>query len=205
MVNDPLTLSTAPPILAEYQLTLPLRADLGNLIRDLQQTFIARYKAREAFRIPAVITLLHFHQYTTLEARIQQRLVQFARQQHPLMITLNGFDVMPTHSLYIQLGPRSVMQQLSSNLKTGLQGLLSPDREHKAFFPDATQLTIARKLKPWQFDQCWPDLKYQEFSERFIATKICLIKKRANGKGSSQFRDFEFEGRAAECRQTALF
>ena len=65
---------------------------------------------------------------------------------------------------------------------------------------------IARKLKPWQYEQGWLDFSNRQFTGRFIADSMLLLKRKAGEKSAFQVaRRFDFMNLPVVTRQGNLF
>lgn len=53
------------------------------------------------------------------------------------------------------------------------------DTENKPHFMNEPHVTIARKLKPWQYEQGCLEFSHHHFTGKFIADKMMLLRKRA--------------------------
>ena len=51
------------------------------------------------------------------------------------------------------------------------------DNEHKAHFLQDPVISVARKLKPWQYEKAWLEYSHRQFTGRFIADAMLLLKR----------------------------
>ncbi|MGC4231572.1 MAG: 2'-5' RNA ligase family protein [Niabella sp.] len=180
----PLTDTITTPAVAEYLLLLEPRKDLSDYITTIKQAFYDRYKAPEALKGKPHLTLVHYTQYTTFESRIRQRLRTLSLQTTPFSVELQDFGSFPTHTIFINVVTRTAIQTLVKNIRTHLQGMMKMDKENKPHFILEPHITIARKLKPWQYEQGWMEYSHNNFSGKFIATEMTLLKK---GPGAGKY------------------
>jgi hypothetical protein len=66
------------------------------------------------------------------------------------------------------------------------QRLLKLNNENKPHFIDDPHLIICRKLKPWQYEQGWLEYAHRQFTGRFIADGMLLLKREAGTKTGLQ-------------------
>jgi hypothetical protein len=86
------------------------------------------------------------------------------------------------------------------------QRLMTLNRENKPHFIETPHLSICRKLKPWQYEEGWLDYSHRQFTGRFIADSMLLLKRRAGEKTAFQIaRRFEFQNLPVTTKQGNLF
>ena len=74
------------------------------------------------------------------------------------------------------------------------------DNDNKPHFMTDAHLTIARKLKPWQYEKAWLEYSNSHYSARFIADKKLLLS-RPTGEGYYKIiESFHFENLPVETR-----
>lgn len=193
------------PAVAEYLLLLEPRRDLSDHITTIKQAFADRYKASEALKGKPHLTLVHYMQYTTFESRITQRLRTLCLQTAPFSVELQGFGSFPTHTIFINVVSRTAIQNLVKNIRTHLQGIMKPDKDNKPHFILEPHITIARKLKPWQYEQGWEAYSNSNFSGKFIATEMTLLKKGPDAYKYELVEKFEFRSVPVKAFQAVLF
>jgi hypothetical protein len=86
------------------------------------------------------------------------------------------------------------------------QRLMRLNNENKPHFIENPHMSIARKLKPWQFEQGWLEFSNRQFTGRFIADSMLLLKRRAGEKTAFQIaKRFEFQNLPVTTKQGNLF
>jgi hypothetical protein len=86
-----------------------------------------------------------------------------------------------------------------------IQRLLRTDIEHKAHFLQDPMISVARKLKPWQYEKGWLEYSHRRFTGRCVADSMLLLK-RAEGTSPWQIvQRFEFQNLPVQAKQQALF
>ena len=139
------------------------------------------------------------------EEKMLQRLQTIAMGISPFKVELRDYGSYPTHSLFINVVTKLPVQTLVGELKA-MQRLMKVNNENKAHFIDDPHITIARKLKPWQYEQGWMEYSHRQFTGRFIADGMLLLKRPAGKKGAFQIlRRFDFMNLPVTTRQGSLF
>jgi 2'-5' RNA ligase len=202
MQNDISTLSTYRS--SEYLLVLNPHEELRERIGKIKQEFADKFKAQQAVWSKPHLTLLRFTQLEMMEDRILNCLKVKAMSQYPFKVELKDFGSFPSHSIYITVTTKEPIRDLVKEIKKS-QRLLKFDKEHKPHFIDEPHLTIARKLLPWQYEQSWLEYSNKNFTGRFIADGMILLKKREGEKGYHILKRFEFQNLPVNTKQGLLF
>jgi 2'-5' RNA ligase len=66
-------------------------------------------------------------------------------------------------------------------------------------------LTIARKLKPWQYEKGWLEYSNKHFSGRFIANCMTLLRRPEGEMKYQLVQKFEFQNLPVATKQGELF
>ncbi|HTG56541.1 MAG TPA: 2'-5' RNA ligase family protein [Niabella sp.] len=193
------------PAVAEYLLLIEPRKDLSDAITNIKKAFYDQYKALAALKGKPHLTLVNYKQYTSFESRIVQKLRTVSMQVAPIAIDLQDYGSFPSHTIYINVVSRSTVQNLVKNIRTHLQGLMKMDKDNKPHFILEPHITIARRLKPWQYEQGWLAYSHQSFSARFIANAMVLLRRETPDQKYELVHRFEFQGMAVGASQTMLF
>lgn len=200
MLTDILT-----PAVAEYLLLIEPRRDLSDAIISIKQDFYDQYKAPEALKGKPHLTLVNYKQYTSFESRIVQKLHATAMQLSAIAVDLQGYGSFPSHTIFINVVSRSGIQNLVKIVRTHLQGLMKLDKDNKPHFIMEPHITIARRLKPWQYEQGWLKYSHESFSGRFIANHMILLKRDTPDQKYELVSRFEFRGMQVSASQAVLF
>lgn len=190
---------------AEYLLLIQPRKDLSDSIVDIKKYFYNKYKAEEALRGKPHITLVNFVQYTTFEERIRQELRTISLSKAPFQINLLDYGSFPCHTIYINILSRPVIQSLVKTIRTEAQSLMKSNSDNRPHFILEPHLTIARKLKPWQYEQGWLEFNNKNFSGKFVTTSMILLRRNLKGGKYEQVERFEFLNIPVIAKQTAMF
>ena len=93
---------------------------------------------------------------------------------------------------------------LVKEVKTAQQ-LMKLDKENKPHFLDEPNFSIARKLVPWQYEKAWLEYGQRQFTGRFIADAMLLLKRREGEKAYQIVKRFEFLNLPVTTKQGELF
>jgi 2'-5' RNA ligase len=97
------------------------------------------------------------------------------------------------------------IQNIVRQLKEA-QRLMKLNNENKPHFIDEPHIGIARKLKPWQYEEGWLEYSHRQFTGRFIADNMLLLKRTAAEKKPFQIvKRFEFQNLPVTTKQGSLF
>ena len=81
----------------------------------------------------------------------------------------------PSHTIYLHVPTRSPFNELTKELKVVKSLTKVPD--HDPHFINEPHLLIAQKLKPFQFTRMWMDCEHTQFTGRFMANSMVLLKR----------------------------
>jgi 2'-5' RNA ligase len=190
--------------LNEYLLVLQPHEELRGRIHKIKQDFGDRYKAASALITKPHITLLRFMQLEMMEERILHRFKTAAMGFYPFKVELKDFGSFPSHTIYINVTSREPVTRLVRELKP-FQRLLKYDKDHTPHFMTEPHLTIARNLAPWQYEKSWPEYSHKNFTGRFIADGMLLLKRKQGDKHYQALQRFNFENLPVAVRQGDLF
>lgn len=189
----------------EYLLVLNPHEELRNRIIGVKNAFYEKYKAENARWGKPHITLVNFLQYEMMEERIVNRLNLIAMGYHPIKVELKDFGSFPSHTIYINITSKVPIQGLVKAIRTEAQRLMKFDDDNKPHFILEPHLTIARKLKPWQYEQGWLEYSHKHFTGRFIADGMLLLKRPVGEMKYEIAKRFEFQNLPVSTKQGQLF
>src|ERR1700743_186833 len=161
----------------EYLLILNPHEELRNRIQQVKKEFYDSYQAPTALGGKPQVTLVRFTQLALMEERIVQRLRTIAMGYCPFKVELKDFGSFPSHTIFINVTSKLPIRGLLGEIKD-VQRLMRLDKDHKPHFIDEPHLPIARKLSPWQYEKGWLEYSNKNFSGRFIADGMLLLKRR---------------------------
>jgi 2'-5' RNA ligase len=189
----------------EYLLVLSPHQELWERIIKVKEEFSDKYKTSIARWSKPHITLVNFITWDMMEEKLLQRLQAIALGVTPFKVELKDYGSFPSHTIFINVTSKLPIQNLVKELKEA-QRIMKLNNENKPHFIDEPHLTIARKLKPWQFEQGWLEYSHRSFTSRFIADSMLLLKRPAGEKTAFQIaKRFEFMNLPVTTKQGNLF
>lgn len=189
----------------EYLLVLNPHKELWDKIMKVKEEFAEVYKSDYAKWGKPHITLVNFIQYAMMEERIINRLQNVAMAYYPFKVELKDFGSFPAHTIYINVTSKLPVQGLVKMVRTEAQRLMKLNDDNKPHFILEPHLTIARKLKPWQYEKGWLEYSNKTFTGRFIANSMMLLKRPLGEMKYQQVRRFEFQNLPVLTKQGDLF
>jgi 2'-5' RNA ligase len=194
----------------EYLLVLNPHEELWNRIMKVKETFSDEYKTDHARWGKPHITLVNFVQYAMMEERIINRLQTVAMGYPPFKVELKDFGSFPSHTIYINVTSKLPVQGLVKEIRTEAQRLMKLNDDNKPHFILEPHLTIARKLQPWQYEKGWLEYSQKNFTGKFIADSMVLLKRPVGETDSNRMKyhivqRFEFQNMPVTTRQGDLF
>jgi 2'-5' RNA ligase len=189
----------------EYLLVLSPQQELAEKIMNIKNQFSKDYKTAVAKTTWPHITLVNFVTWEMMEEKLLQRLQAIAMGITPFKVELKDYGSFPSHTIFINVISKLPIQNLVRELKTA-QRLMKLNNENKPHFIDEPHLTICRKLKPWQYEQGWLEYSQRNFTGRFIADSMLLLKRPAGERSRFQIpKRFEFMNLPVTTKQGNLF
>jgi 2'-5' RNA ligase len=188
----------------EYMLILSPHEELRNRILQVKKEFHDGYQAPTALGGKPHVTLVKFTQLAMMEERIVNHLKTIAMGYCPFKVELKDFGSFPSHTIFINVISKLPIQSLVKEVRA-IQRLMKPDKDHKPYFIDEPQITIARKLLPGQYEKGWLEYSHKHFTGRFIADSMLLLKRQEGDKAWQIAQRFEFQNLPVGTRQGQLF
>jgi len=189
----------------EYLLVLNPHEELRNKIMKVRQEFNDEYKVSAALGGKPNIILANFLQYEMMEERLINRLKVVAMGFHPIKVELRDFGSFPSHTIYINVVSKVPVQTLVKEIRHESQRLMKLNDDNKPHFILEPHLTIARKLQPWQYEKGWLEYSNKNFTGRFIADGMLLLKRPLDEKKYQVVQRFEFQNLPVTTKQGELF
>jgi 2'-5' RNA ligase len=201
----PVNLSMPGYQVNEYQLVLLPHEDLRERINKIKTAFAEKFKAPNAKFTKPHLGLVSFLSLGMMEERILQRLQAIAMGITPFKLEIKNYGSYPSHTIFFDVITRLPVQHLVSELKQA-QRLMKLNQENKPHFFEDPHITLCMKLKPWQYEQGWLEFSHRQFTGRFIADAMLLLKRPAEEKGDFQIlKRFEFMNLPVATKQGNLF
>jgi 2'-5' RNA ligase len=189
----------------EYLLVLNPHQELRNKIMQVKKQFSDTYKNESAVFGKPHIALANFVQYSMQEERLINRLNTVAMGFHPIKVELKDYGSFPSHTIYINITSKVPIQSLVTQVRSQAQPLMKLNNDHKPHFMMEPYIIIARKLQPGQYEKGWLEYSHKQFTGRFIADGMLLLKRGAGELKYQIVQRFEFQNLPVTTTQGALF
>lgn len=189
----------------EYLLVLNPHEELRNRIMKVKEEFAENYKTENAGKRNPYITLVTFSQLAMMEERIINRLRMVAMGQPAIKVELKDFGSFPSHTIYINVTSKLPVQCLVKTIRHETQRLMKLNDDNKPHFILEPHLTVARKLKPWQYEKGWLEYSHKHFTARFIADSMLLLKRPVGETSYKKVQQFRFQNMPVATKQGELF
>lgn len=190
----------------EYKIVLYPHDDLSQRIREIKGAFSEVINTIKIFESKQALTLVNFAQFDMMEERLINRLRTIATACRPIKVELNGFESLPSHSIFINVSSKQTIQNLSKELNAGRQ-LMTLNKVNKPHFLRDPHFLIAGKLLPWQYDKLWLHYDHQYFTSVFKVENFHLLKRPLGNpkKNKEKTKSFQFVNQFEFINQPALF
>jgi 2'-5' RNA ligase len=189
----------------EYLVVLTPPEDLWQKIIKVKEEFSDKYKVSSARYLRPHIALVNFLTLEMMEEKIVQRLKSISMGIAPFKIEFKDYGSYPSHTIFINVISKVPIQNIVKQLKEA-QRLMKLNNENKPHFIEQPHIGIARKLKPWQYEEGWLEFSNRQFTGRFIADSMLLLKRQAGEKAKFQIaKRFEFQNLPVTTKQGNLF
>ena len=165
-----MVLKTPGYTLNEYKLVIPLPDALEQKILGIRKDFGDQYQYRPDLHRPH-LTLVMFSQLSMMEERIVQKLRSLSMVEAPFLMEMKDYGSFPSHTIFINVATKEPVKKLMRSVKE-IQRLLRTDIEHKAHFLQDPMISVARKLKPWQYEKGWLEYSHRRFTGRCVADSM---------------------------------
>ncbi len=191
--------------LMEFLLVISPNNELKERILAIKKQFAQDYEAPVASATIPHVTLVKFYTWSMMEEKITTRIRHIALGVRPFKIGLKDFGSYPSHTIYINVATKIPVQELGKKLRQ-LQSLMKVHKDFTPHFINDPHLTIARKLKPWQYEKGWMEYMHRHFSGSIVADAMLLLKRPVDKKTSYQIVErFEFLDMPVAVKQGSLF
>jgi 2'-5' RNA ligase len=189
----------------EYLLVLNPPEDLWQKIMKIKDGFADKYKNDIARFTKPHIALVNWLSLELMEERMMQRLQTIGMAVTPFKVELKDYGSFPSHTIFVNVVSKVPIQSLVREIKQA-QKLMTLNRENKPHFIETPHIGICRKLKPWQYEEGWLKFSNRQFTGRFIADSMLLLKRRAGEKSAFQIvKRLEFQNLPVATKQGNLF
>lgn len=135
----------------------------------------AQHQTRTAKAPPHITLMPPFELAANAIAPVKRALSNFAQQQVPFGVTLDGFSAFPPRVLFIDVVRSSQLLQLKAELETCLvQQCDLPHDNHLQFSPHMT--VASRKLDRVKFKTMWAELEPRPFDATWESNALTLLR-----------------------------
>jgi 2'-5' RNA ligase len=194
----------------EYLLVIHPHEELRNKVMQVKKDFYETYQAETAIAGKPHLALVNFLQYEMMEERIINRLRTVAMGHHPFKVELKDYGSFPSHTIYINVLSKLPIQTLVKSIRTETQRLMKLNDDNKPHFMLEPQMTIARKLLPWQYEKGWLEYSHKHFTGRFIADSMTLLRRLVGESDTDRMKyqviqRFNFQNLPVATKQGELF
>jgi len=189
----------------EYLLVLQPNEELEKKIQGVKEDFADKYKMNSAKWSRPHITLVNFLQYEMMEPRLLSRLRTVAMGSPPFKLEMKDYGSFPSHTIYINITSKVPVQHLVRTIRAESQRLMKLNDENKPHFIMEPHLTIARNLVPWQYEKGWLEYSNRQFTGRFIADSMLLLKRKRGDRAYQIAERLGFQNLPVMVKQGELF
>jgi 2'-5' RNA ligase len=191
--------------ICEYLLVLNPHEELAEKIAAVRNDFNTEFKTDQKTGWRPNLALARFMQYEMMEERIVNRLNTVAIGHYPFKVELKDFGSFPSHTIFINVTNKLPVQDLTKAVRTETQRMMKLNDDNKPYFILEPHIIVAMKLKPWQYEA--GSLKYsqKDFTGRFIADSILLLKRQHREKTWQIRKRFELLNMPVNTKQGELF
>lgn len=189
--------------ICQYKLVIVPHEDLGKKIAKVKAEFAEKYEASTAVIASTQIVLATFSQLHMMEERVINRLKIIGMALPAFKVELKDFGSFPTHTIYINVETKTALQLVVKHLKTA-QALLKT-KEEKPHFMNDFFISVARKLLPWQYEKSWAEYDKKQFTGRFIASSMLLMRRYQGEQSYKPIGNFQFMNMPVLTTQATLF
>jgi 2'-5' RNA ligase len=118
------------------------------------------------------------------EAKIIGSITRFTETVYPFSAQLDGLGNFAPKTIFVNIVNKEPFAEISKGLKQSTQQLLKND----VVFPSIAHLTIARSMKPDQFESAWSDWKNEEFKASFEVKEMLLLRRGVDEERHGNYR-----------------
>ncbi|WP_339874775.1 2'-5' RNA ligase family protein [uncultured Algoriphagus sp.] len=187
----------------EYLLIISPSEEIKLMVMNLKRIFANRYGCEKAAGLIPHITMSNWLHNGDRETQIISTIDRFAKTVHPFLAQFDGLGKFDPKTIFVNVFNREYFSEISKGLKNSTNYLLKND----AKFPSPAHLTIARDMKPEQFEQAWSEYGNEEFEAFCKVEGMVLLKRPFSKDGYKKYdvvAEFPFEGKKPRVEQLEL-
>jgi 2'-5' RNA ligase len=187
----------------EYRLIVPLPQVLQEKMHHLRICMHEKHAVKFPFDLKPGLTILRCHAFERIEPKLVERLQQVAMSHNPFKVEIKDFSAYPSHTIYADVLTKGPFHELVKNLRKAKWLMNIPD--HEPYFITEPHLILAQRLKPKEFTRMWLDCEHRQFTGRFVADAMLLLKRSPINKRWTVLRRMEFMSLPMDVKQGQLF
>ncbi|MEA5626931.1 2'-5' RNA ligase family protein [Nostoc sp. UHCC 0251] len=151
--------------------------DIQDYANQIKQHFADHYASSAALKSPPHITLQPPFEWADANLPLlEASLKEFATGQHPVAITLKGFDAFAPRVIFINVVRSQELLNLQADLIAYTESNLGIVDKVSKTRPFAPHMTVAfRDLKKQNFRAAWPEFEKRQLHFEFTADKLTLL------------------------------
>jgi 2'-5' RNA ligase len=123
----------------------------------------------------------------------------------PFKVELKNYGSFPSHTIFINVTSKVPIQGLVRQIRSHGQRLMKMNDENKPHFMMEPHITIAHKLLPWQYEKGWLEYSTKQFTGRFIANGMTLLRRLQGEMKYQVVERFIFQNLPVATKQGVLF
>lgn len=165
-------------VIQKYFLALVPPTDILQKAHDIKILIRDQFGIKYALKSPPHVTLkMPFNFNEAKEAMLEQKLLDFLKDQKPFKVKITGVGTFGNRVIYLSIEKSPELVQLQSDLKTFCKKELNlvDELSDRNYHP---HLTVAFKdLKPGQFAKVLGLVRKESFEAEYAATDLTLLKR----------------------------
>lgn len=189
----------------DYKIIMVPHQDLSSKVTEARKVFNEKFRPETPIKSRPELVLVTFKQLQANEDRILNRLRLIAMGQPQIKVEIKDFGSFPTHSIFLNVTSKIPLTNLLKKISSDAQRLMKLDADNKPHFFNDFYISIARKLKPWQYEQGWLEFGNINFTGRFIASQMFLMRRKKDEYGYKPVGNFVFQNMPVDTKQGELF
>jgi 2'-5' RNA ligase len=190
--------------IADYMIILNPHEELRKKISELREDFSKEFGVLLPPSKPNLL-LASFKQLVMMENKIIRKLDIIAMAQYPFKVELKDFGSYPSHTIFINSPTKVPVQDLIKHIRTETGRLMKLDSNNKPYFNLEPHINVATKLNPVTYERAWLKYLNTNFTGRFIAEEMLMLKRHEGDKSWQVLKSFKFQNLPIEVKQGNLF
>lgn len=189
----------------EYKIIVVVGNGVAKHFNELRQSLCERHNIIHPATSTPQLILSHFWQVEEREQRLIERLRIIAKASPPLPLHFKGFGYYAPHTVFINLENALHVDNLLKKIRKDAGRLMLSKMGYKPGFMSNAHLTILRKLNKEIFESVQKDVEKRQFTGKYNASQMLLVRRRPEEFSYSPIESFVFENLPIETTQGLLF